>query len=86
MYIAYKAETNVVDVVPQAARLRLVINMPFPELSDPKGMAKDVTNLGRWGNGDVEVDLSAADDIPYVLGLIRQALERQLSNGALGSD
>ena len=86
VYIAYKAETNVVDVVPQAARLRLVINMPFPELSDPKGMAKDVTNLGRWGNGDVEVYLSAADDIPYVLGLIRQALERQLSNGALASD
>jgi predicted transport protein len=49
LYIAYKAETNVVDIVPQAARLRLSLNMPFAELRDPKGMAKDVTNLGRWG-------------------------------------
>lgn len=86
LYIAYKAETNVVDVVPQASRLRLSLNMPFPELSDPKGIAKDVTNLGRWGNGDVEVGLTNADDIPYVLGLVRQSLERQLSNGTANGD
>lgn len=82
LYIAYKAETNVVDIVPQASKLRLSLNMPFPELNDPKGIAEDVTNLGRWGNGDVEVALTDASDIPYVLGLVRQALERQLSNGA----
>ena len=80
LYIAYKAETNVVDIVPQASRLRLSLNMPFPELWDPKGMAKDVTNLGRWGNGDVEVGLAREEDIPYVLGLVRQALERQLGD------
>jgi uncharacterized protein with ParB-like and HNH nuclease domain/predicted transport protein len=84
LYIAYKAETNVVDVVPQASRLRLSLNMPFPELTDPKGLARDVTNLGRWGNGDVEVGLSSIGDIPYVLGLVRQSLERQLGDGATG--
>ncbi|WP_277681609.1 DUF262 and DUF1524 domain-containing protein [Saccharomonospora azurea] len=82
LYIAYKAETNVVDIVPQAGRLRLSLNMPFPELWDPKGMARDITNLGRWGNGDVEVGLSHEDDIPYVLGLVRQSLERQIGNGS----
>ena len=82
LYIAYKAETNVVDVVPQASKLRLSLNMPFPELSDPKGLATDVTNLGRWGNGDVEVGLTSDEEIPYVLALVQQALERQLSNGA----
>jgi uncharacterized protein with ParB-like and HNH nuclease domain/predicted transport protein len=81
LYIAYKAETNVVDVVPQANRLRLSLNMPFPELTDPKEVARDVTNLGRWGNGDVEVGLSRVEDIPYVLGLVRQSLERQLGDG-----
>lgn len=80
LYIAYKAETNVVDIVPQASRLRLSLNMPFPELLDPKGVARDVTNLGRWGNGDVEVGLATVEEIPYVLGLVRQSLERQLSN------
>ncbi|MEV0066650.1 DUF262 and DUF1524 domain-containing protein [Amycolatopsis sp. NPDC050768] len=85
LYIAYKAETNVVDIVPQANRLRLSLNMPFPELWDPRGLARDVTNLGRWGNGDVEVGLKTTEDIPYVLGLVRQALERQLGNGIEGA-
>ena len=80
-YVAYKAETNFVDVVPQASRLRLSLNMGFHELHDPRGLAKDVTNLGRWGNGDVEVELSTSDDLPYVMGLVRQAFEKQMGNG-----
>jgi predicted transport protein len=83
LYIAFKAETNVVDVVPQVGRLRLSFNMPFPEVHDPKGMAKDVSNVGRWGNGDVELMFSTVEDIPYVLGLARQALERQLAGTEL---
>ena len=78
LYIAYKAETNFVDVVPQSSRLRLSLNMPFHELHDPKRFAKDVTNLGRWGNGDVEVGLSKAEDMSYIMGLVRQAFEKQM--------
>ncbi|MGB7315467.1 MAG: DUF262 domain-containing protein [Nodosilinea sp.] len=81
LYVAYKAETNFVDVVPQARRLRLTLNMKFPEVYDPKGLCKDVTNLGRWGNGDVEVGLETLEELPYVMGLIRQAFEKQMGNG-----
>ena len=81
LYVAYKAETNFVDVVPQAKRLRLSLNMRFPEVYDPKGICKDVTNLGRWGNGDVEVGLETLAELPYVMGLIRQAFEKQMGNG-----
>lgn len=78
LYVAYKAETNFVDVVPQAKRLRLSLNMSFHEIDDPRGVCVDVTNLGRWGNGNVEVGLSNADEIPYVIGLIRQSFDRQM--------
>jgi len=78
LYVAYKAETNFVDVVPQAKRLRLAINMPFHEIDDPKGICLDVTNLGRWGNGDVEVGLATKEDLPYVVGLVRQSFDRQM--------
>jgi uncharacterized protein with ParB-like and HNH nuclease domain/predicted transport protein len=81
LYVAYKAETNFVDVVPQAKRLRLSLNMHFADINDPKGLCKDVTGIGRWGNGDVEVGLSSLDDLPYVMGLIRQSLELQMGNG-----
>lgn len=80
-YVAYKAETNFVDVVPQAKRLRLALNMHFVDVVDPKGLCKDVTGVGRWGNGDVEVSLSSIDDLPYVIGLVRQSLELQLGGG-----
>jgi predicted transport protein len=81
LYVAYKAETNFVDVVPQARRLRLSLNMKFPDVTDPRGICKDVAGLGRWGNGDVEVGLSSIDDLPYIIGLVRQSLEKQLGNG-----
>jgi predicted transport protein len=75
--IAYKAETNFVDIVPQAKRLRLSLNMPFAELDDPRGIAKNVAGIGRWGNGEVEFGVSSLEEVPYALGLIRQSLERQ---------
>ena len=57
LYVAYKAETNFVDIIPQAKRLRLSLNMDFPEIDDPRSICEDVTNLGRWGNGNVEIVL-----------------------------
>jgi len=80
LYVAYKAETNFVDVVPQAKRLRLALNMEYSEINDPKGLCKDVSSLGRWGNGDVEVGLSSVGEIPYVMGLVRQAFEKQMGS------
>lgn len=81
-YVAYKAETNFTDVVPQASRLRISLNMRFADVIDPKGLCKDVSGAGHWGNGDVEIGLSTMDQLPYVIGLVRQSLERQLGNGA----
>jgi predicted transport protein len=63
-------------VVPQKHRLRLTLNMHFDEIDDPKGMCKDVTNLGRWGNGDVEASFSSPDQLEYIMSLIRQAFAK----------
>lgn len=81
LYVAYKAETNFVDLVPQAKRLRLSLNLPFPEIDDPKGICLDVSGLGRWGNGDVEVGLATLDELPYIMGLVRQSFEKQMGDG-----
>ena len=83
LYVAYKADTNFADVVPQKSRLRLTLNLRFHELHDPRDLARDVTNLGRWGNGDAEVELSALEGLPYVMGLVRQAFEKQMGNGEM---
>ena len=80
-YVAYKAETNFVDVAPQAKRLRLTLNMTFAEVHDPKRLCRDVTNVGKQGNGDVDISLKSIDELPYVMGLVRQSYERQMGDG-----
>lgn len=80
LYVAYKAETNFVDVVPKAKHLRLTLNLSFPELDDPRKIAADVSKIGRWGNGEVDVRLERLEDVPYVVGLIRQSLEKQMGD------
>jgi uncharacterized protein with ParB-like and HNH nuclease domain/predicted transport protein len=82
LYIAYKCETNFVDIVPQAKGLRISLNMPFLDLDDPRGLAKNVAGLGRWGNGEVELRVNALEEVPYAIGLIRQSLDRQLDDAA----
>ncbi|MGJ0485203.1 MAG: GmrSD restriction endonuclease domain-containing protein [Methylomicrobium sp.] len=80
LYVAYKAETNFVDVIPQAKRLLLVLNTAIEDIEDPKSLCRDISNIGRWGNGDVEVGLSSLEELPYVIGLIRQAFDQQMGN------
>lgn len=81
LYVAYKAETNFVDVIPQAKRMLLSINMPANEIDDPKELCRDVSHLHRWGNGDLEVGLDSFDKLPYIMSLVRQAFEHQMGNG-----
>jgi len=80
LYIAYKLETNIVDIVPQKDKLKLYINIRFNELQDSKGVCRDVSQTGHWGNGEVELSLSSEEEIPYVIGLVRQAIEKQFGN------
>ncbi|MBX7490381.1 DUF262 and DUF1524 domain-containing protein [Helicobacter turcicus] len=79
-YIAYKLDTNFVNIIPLQKELKLSINIYLDELDDPRGLARDVSNIGKWGNGNVEVRLDSMEDLPYCLGLIRQALEKQEYN------
>ncbi len=75
-YVAYKTTTNFVDIVPQRSRLLLLLNMGFEEINDPKGLCRDVSNVGHWGNGDVEVSFSSLARINDVMFLVRQAFNK----------
>ena len=75
LYVAFKLDTNFVDVVPQASGLRLSLNCKFEDIHDPKGLCRDVTNLGRWGNGDVELKISQVSELPYAVELIQQVID-----------
>ncbi|RVZ36966.1 DUF262 and DUF1524 domain-containing protein [Helicobacter pylori] len=77
-YISYVFDKNFVDIVVQDKGLKLYLNMKFNELQDEKNLARDMTNKGHLGNGDIEVKLETKENIPYCLGLIKQVLEKQM--------
>lgn len=73
MYIAFrKGKRNFVYMNIRSKMIRLWINMSFPLLDDPKHLARDVTNIGHWGNGDCEIDISDTENLEYILSLVKQ--------------
>ncbi|MUU22048.1 DUF262 domain-containing protein [Helicobacter pylori] len=81
-YIAYKFfKINFVDIVVQNKVLKLYLKMEFNELQDEikeKLKISDVSSIGRPCFGNMKVELETKENIPYCLGLIKQALEKQM--------
>lgn len=77
LYVAYKLDTNFVDIVFQKQRLRISLNMKFSEVIDPNGICHDITGLGRWGNGDVELYMEHASDVDQIMEVVEQAYRLQ---------
>lgn len=80
-YITYKHGTIFVSIVPLKYELNLILNMDFSELQDEikeKLKIRNVSKTGHLGVGDVEVKLETKENIPYCLGLIKQALKKQM--------
>lgn len=77
LYVAYKLDTNFVDIVFQKQRLRISLNMRFSEVIDPNGLCRDITGLGRWGNGDVELYMEHTSDVDQIMELVEQSYRLQ---------
>ncbi|GAA7834151.1 DUF262 and DUF1524 domain-containing protein [Helicobacter pylori] len=81
-YISYMFDKNFVDIVVQEKGLKLYLSMEFNELQDEikeKLEIRDALNIGRPCVGNMEVNLEIKENIPYCLGLIKQALEKQMN-------
>lgn len=72
-YITFRAKTNVTDVVVLKKSLKISINMKKGTLDDPKRLARDVSDIGHWGNGDYQIQISSDDELEYIISLVRQS-------------
>lgn len=75
LYIAFKKKYNFVDIHIQKKSLKMWINLKAGELDDSKNLAKDVSNIGHWGNGDYEIFVQDTKDLEYIMSLIKQAIK-----------
>lgn len=76
LYIAYKMETNFVDIEPLKNQLLIFLNMKFSEISDPEGLCSDVTERGHHGNGDIAIHFTTIEQLDDVMALVRQSFEK----------
>lgn len=75
-YIAFKSNKNFVDVLPQKKKIKFWLNLSKGQLKDINSIARDVSNVGHWGNGDYEVSFSNSEELLVVLSLIKQSYEK----------
>lgn len=78
-YIAYKIQRNFIDIIPQKHSLRISLNIPFNEVTDPEGICRNIKGLGRWGNGETEVVMKDSSRLEAVMKLAQYACERQIN-------
>ena len=74
-YIAFnKEKKNYCGITILKNSLKIFINLKFGELNDPKQIAKDVSNIGHWGNGDYQIQVEDDNDLEYIMSLVKQVL------------
>jgi predicted transport protein len=66
-----------IDICLQKKSLKMWLNTREGTLDDKRNIAKDVANIGHWGNGDYEIQISDDEDIEYIFSLIRQVYKKR---------
>jgi predicted transport protein len=77
VYIAFKKRRNIVDIELQKHALKIWINAPFGSINDAKGLAKDMTEIGHFGNGGYEIKVTDDSELEYIMSLVKQVLAKQ---------
>ncbi|AKD53796.1 DUF5655 domain-containing protein [Spirosoma radiotolerans] len=73
-YVAFKKVNNFAYIEILKKSIRITINLKAGQLDDPKGIAKDVSNIGHRGYGDYLVQVDEDSQIEYIMSLVKQAI------------
>lgn len=79
-YIAYKSDTNFVNIKPSKNELTIAFNIPYDRIIDEKGMCMNYTGIGNFASNDVLIKINKSSDVGYVINLAMQALNYQGSD------
>lgn len=78
LYTAFKRIKNFASmlVLPQHKDPRLLVFLKLPGETTADGFTRDVSNIGHWGTGDLEVNVRTADDLDKAKALILKSYEK----------
>jgi predicted transport protein len=72
-YIGFVAKTNFTDVLLQKSKIKIYLNLKKGIIDDPKKLARDISNVRHWGNGDYEINISNDENLEYIISLVKQS-------------
>ena len=76
LYIAYKISQNFVCMEIQKAKVLLFVKLDPEKVDAPKKLARDVTNIGHFGTGNLELSVTSQSDLELVKPLLERAYQK----------
>jgi len=78
-YVGFKYNKKLVcDFEVQKKQLRMRVNLKKGQLDDPKGLFRDVSNIGTFGVGDYEAVVNQETDLDYLMSLVKEGYRYQV--------
>lgn len=74
-YIAFKTSQNIVCLEVKHKKLLLYLKLDPKQVTGPKGISRDVTKIGHFGTGDLELTVSNTEELERAKPLIKLAYE-----------
>lgn len=75
-YVAYKTSQNIVCMEVKHKRVLLYLKLDPKTTRGPKGISRDVSDVGHYGTGDLEVAINGQLDFDAAKPFIQQAYEQ----------
>lgn len=76
LYIAYKTSQNFVCIRVYKNYIHLYLKLTVEDIEVMPKNARDVSNVGHWGTGDIEYKITSEADLSDAINLIKQAYEK----------
>ncbi len=73
MYVSYRLKNAFTYIHLQQGQIKIHLTVNKKGLDDPRKRSRDVTQIGHYGGGVTEVNLSSPDELGYAMGLIEQS-------------
>jgi len=75
-YVAYKISKNIVCMEVQHQKVLVYLKLDPKREKGPPGKFRDVSAIGHFGTGDLEITLKSMDDVEMAKAYIRKSYEK----------
>ena len=75
-YVAYRTSQNIVCMEIQKQKIILFLKLDPKQLEQLPENARDVTSIGHFGTGDLEITINSLEDLQLAMPYIQMAYQK----------